>query len=138
MSWDSLKSLPSHPRRVFLLDGSGALLSVVALMAVVIPLQPSFGLPLGLLRALASVATVLAAYSLCCSLGLRKNFRPFLLGIASANTAYCLVTMSALAWHRLEITGLCLLYFSLETLVIAALVALELETARRVPSPTRS
>lgn len=115
-----------------MLDGCGALLSVLALVGVVIPFQPHFGLPSSLLWTFASVATGLAAYSLSCSQLLRDGFRPYLAGIACANSAYCLATISALLWHREAVTALAVIYFSLEAAIIAALVALEVETIRRL------
>ena len=129
---ETLRVLSSQPRRVFLLDGLGALVSTLALVAVVIPLQPYFGLPRDLLWKFASVAAVFSAYSLTCAQVLRENFRPFMAVIALSNSVYSLATMGSLYSHRVAVTPLCVLYFMLEVMIVAALVSLEIRTIRRV------
>ncbi len=126
----SLKMLLANPAKLFLLDGLGAVLSTILLWAWVIPFQPSIGMPLETLRIFASIAPVLAVYSLTCY-RLVKNYRPYLTVIATANSAYCLATLVSLLWHRKSMTVLGTAYFLLEILVVSLLVNLEYRAARR-------
>lgn len=116
-------------RRLFLVDGIGALTSAVMLGLVLTTWEPFFGMPSRVLVPLALAAVVFAAYSLTCH---RRNLGPpFLLGIAMANTAYCGVTLALVVAHRASLTTLGLAYFVGEVLVILALVAAEFDAVRR-------
>lgn len=116
----------NHPRRLFLLDGIGALISAVLLTQL-----PGLGLPAATIRTLAGLASVCAAYSLTCAqfvtLG---NYRPYLAAVALANTGYCVVTLGTLVRHRASVTPLGVTYLLLEILVISLLVCLEFRAVR--------
>lgn len=120
---------PASVRRLFLVDGIGALASAVMLGLVLTTWEPVFGMPSRVLVPLALVAVAFAAYSLTCH---RKNVGPdFLLGIAVANTLYCGVTLALVLAHRTSLTWLGLAYFVGEVLVILGLVAVEFNAVRQ-------
>lgn len=126
-----LTTLPSRPRTLFLVDGLGALLSLVLLLGLLLPNHKALGLPEPLLQLFAIIAAALSAYSLTCSRLAPSNHRPLMAILATANASYCLLTLSALYLRRQRVTPLGLLYFTGEVAIIAGLVFLEIASARR-------
>jgi FtsH-binding integral membrane protein len=120
-------------RRLFLVDGIGALTSAVMLGLVLTTLEPVFGMPSRVLVPLAIVAGLFAVYSLACH---RMNLGPaFLQGIAVANSVYCGVTLALVVAYRDSLTWLGIAYFAGEILVILGLVAAEFNAARGASRP---
>jgi len=124
-------ALLDHPRRVFLLDGCGALLTCAGLLLVLLPFERHFGLPAGVLQPLAAVALVFALYSFGCWASFRHVGPGFLVGIALANAAYCVVSGALVLMHRAAVTPLGFAYFSAEAVILCLVVTLELKTAAR-------
>lgn len=114
------------PRRLFLTDAVGALLTAALLAGVVARWARVFGMPTRVLYPLAAVACVMAAYSLVCSVALRGDWRPWLLAIAIANIVYGAVTLAFVAVHYGELTRVGVSYFVLEGAVLAGVVWVEL------------
>lgn len=128
-----LRFLSSRPRWVFLLDGCGALLTGALLLCLLAPFERQFGMPVEVVTPLAYVAGGFAVYSLSCWALFPKvasRRRVLLSIIALANSAYCVTTLAMVVAYRARITPLGVAYFVGESLVVAAIVALELATAR--------
>jgi hypothetical protein len=135
---DFVRALPDQPRRVFLLDGCGALLTLAGVLLVLGPFASHFGLTPAALRPLALGAGALATYSFGCRAAfprLEARVRFFLIALALGNAAYCVATWGLLFTLRAEVTPLALAWFGGETAVVALVVALELATARRQRRP---
>ncbi len=129
-----VRALTSNPRRVFLLDGCGALLTGALLLLVLMPLERHFGVPADVLRPLAFAAGAFALYSLGCFAAFSRigpRYRPFVAAIAVANTVYCATTWGILVAHRERVTTLAFAYFAVESAVVAAVVAIELAAVRQ-------
>jgi predicted membrane-bound spermidine synthase len=118
----------AHPRRLFLFDGLGALLTAGLLALVLAPREPLFGMPRPVLHILALVALIFSAYSLTAFFLVKRPWRPFLLAIAGANLAYCLVTLGLAVHFSEQLTVWGWSYFLGEALVVFALVAFEAAT----------
>lgn len=112
------------PRLLLLVDGLGALLSALLLVAL-----PQLGIPAHTLRRLALAATVMASYSLTCCLTHRTG-RIYLGAIATANAVYCLTTIAVVIWHRTTLTPFGFLYFLGEIIIISQLIRLEYRGGR--------
>lgn len=123
-----LQHLIQHPRKVFLLDGLGALLSAIMLGGVLTAIQPLIGLPSKTLYGLAGVAGLFCLYSLTCYRLNLRNWRPFLMIIAAANTLYGLLSLLLVIDALHEITALGLTYFILEVIILAVVVYIEVKT----------
>jgi hypothetical protein len=108
---------------LFLIDGIGALISIL-LLGFILPLWSNF---LGVspidLSVLASIACVLALYSCACFVGKVQN-KAFLKIVAIANISYCLLTFIWL-WYMPQITLWGILYFVGEIVVIMTLATIE-------------
>ncbi len=119
-------NLLAAPRKIFLVDGAGALISALMLGAVLAPLHPFTGLPSTTLYLLSAVAVVFAAYSFTCYFRIKDQWRPYLLVIAVANILYGLFTAGLLIRFSSSLTMPGMIYFIGELLVIGSLVCLEI------------
>lgn len=116
---------------IFLLDGCGALLTVVSISAILAPFEVYFGMPRPVLYLLSAIAAVYAVYSLVCHVYKPKNKSLYLRIIAVANALYCVLTLGLVCYYYEKLTFLCIAYFLGECLIIAALVYIELGIASR-------
>jgi hypothetical protein len=116
-------------RQLFLIDALGAAVTA-AMLGVLLPaLEAELGIPPPVLAPLSYAALGLCVYSAVCFA--RRARPPFLLVVAAANTAYCLVTLGLVGtlWNRLTPLGVA--YFLGEVVVILGLVGIEVHVARR-------
>lgn len=118
------------PKRLFLLDGIGALITATLLIVLLSNFESTFGVPPTLLNALAGIAIVFGIYSLTCYFKLRDHWQPFLRAIAIGNLSYCVLTVFLLVVFGHEITVFGVAYFLAEILIILLLAASELVTVR--------
>lgn len=123
-----LQNLISKPRKVFLLDGFGALLSAILLAIVIAPNETLFGVPLITANGLAIPAICFTIYSLGCYTLNPKSWATYLLIIATANLLYCCLTIYILFSQSLSTTLLGKAYFMIEIVTILCVVAIELLT----------
>jgi hypothetical protein len=122
----NIQSFQSNPKRLFLIDGLGALLTAVLLSEVLARFENWFGMPLKTLYFLAFLALVCAIYSLSCYFWAVRNEGFFLKGIAIANLMYCCLTIGLVIALRSTLTLLGITYFVGEVGVISVLLFIEL------------
>jgi nucleoside recognition membrane protein YjiH len=122
-----INSLPS--RKLFLIDGFGAVLSAILLGLVLTSFKPWFGMPVKVLYILASLAVLFALYSFSCFLLNPRNWKPFLKVIAFINLGYYCLTLGLVYLYFADLTSLGLAYFLIEVLIVFVLAAVELNTA---------
>ncbi len=116
------------PKRLFLADGLGGMLSALLLGVVLVRFQTTFGMPREVLYFLACLACMYAVFSLLSYWRTKTNWRPYMQGIAIANLLYCCLTIGLVMYHRQALTELGVTYFLLEVVVILGLVIMELKT----------
>lgn len=119
------------PKRIFLVDGVGALITATTLVAILGQFESTFGMPQRAIYFLAAIAVSFAIYSLACYFKLPSNWPPFLRTIAIANLSYCILTLVLISVFRNEITTLGIAYFAAEIIVVSTLAIYELITAHR-------
>jgi len=122
-----INELISNPRRLFLVDGIGALVTALSLSLVLANFESIFGMPRQTLYILSIPAAIYFLYSFLCYSRLTKNWRPYLIVIATANIVYCLFSITMMYYHFQELTALGLTYFVGEIIIIITLVAIELK-----------
>ncbi len=116
-----------QPKKIFLVDCLGALLSAISL-GIILPLFDSFfGLPQSILYSLAIIALIFGMYSLVCYLIAVKIWRIWLLIIALANTLYALLSIVILFIFSQYLTFFDGLYFIIELVILTLLIVLELK-----------
>jgi len=118
----------SNPKRLFLIDGSGAFLTAFLLGVVLTRFEGDFGMPRKILYALSMLACFYAVYSMACYFWVGKNWRLFLKAIAIANLIYCCLTLGLIISFYQSLTMLGFIYFTGELLVIGGLICIELLT----------
>ncbi len=123
-----------HPKRLFLIDGLGALLSAFLLGVVLVQLESIFGIPAKALYILAFLPCIFAIYDFYCYLRVKKNQRYFLTAIALMNLMYCFVSIGVAFQHHQKITASGWVYIILEISILIVLISIELKTASKLAS----
>lgn len=134
-------TLAAHPRRLFLLDGAGALVTAGAVGLGLPSLGPHLvGMDAAVLRALAAAACAVAVWSLAWAALAPRRWPWGLYGTALMNAGYCAVTAACLWRFRAALRPLDWIYFPGEIALVAALAAVEWRVAasgRRRERPGR-
>jgi hypothetical protein len=120
-----INQLIAHPKRIFLIDGLGAMLSAVLLIAVLARFEDLFGMPQKTLSFLSGIASFFAVYSISCSFFVIEKWKVYLKVILLANTSYCLLTIGVLLYFSQSLTILGLVYFLAEIGVVGILIWIE-------------
>lgn len=94
----------ANPRKLFLIDGLGALLSAFLLGVVLVELEAFFGIPRATLYFLALLPCLFAIYDVYCYRKMDEDIRPFLWGIGIMNISYCLLSIGLAIYHYQSIT----------------------------------
>lgn len=116
-------------KKLFLIDGLGALVTALLLSQVLARFESVFGMPREILWVLAGIAGCFAVYSFLCHLFIEENGQPYLKGIAVANTVYCITTLGLVIYLNESLTYLGIAYFIGEIFIILILVRLEFNVA---------
>lgn len=119
-----ISTLTSNRKRLFFVDGIGAILSAL-LLTVLAQYESISRMPQHVLYPLAAIACVFAIYSISCYYSVRNNHKPFLRTIAIANLLYCCITLILVAVFFQQLTMAGLLYFVFEIIIICSLVYIE-------------
>lgn len=120
------------PRRVFLIDALGALLTALSLSFVLVPLETYFGMPDSSLYLLSAIAFCLFIYSLSCYKFVKSHFKPFLATLVVINSLYCFISIGFVLKAYTLLTSLGKAYFLLEIIIIATLIRVEWKTYRHL------
>lgn len=126
-----INQLHLDPKKLFLLDSLGALLTAFLLGVVLVQFEPIFGMPAKTLYVLSFIACLFAIYSFFCYWRIPANWRPYLRAIAIANLIYCCITFTLIFYCYQELTTLGVLYFLGEIIIIIALSSFEWWTAKK-------
>ncbi len=128
MFQQALKRIALNPKRLFLIDSLGALLSAILYSAVLARFESIFGMPQNVLYGLSFLAGAYAIYSCICYFSNLEKWRPYLKIIAIANLLHCCLTIGLVfsCYQKLTILGLC--YFAGELIIVMSLAVVELKT----------
>jgi hypothetical protein len=124
----SVNQFISNPKKVFLLDAAGALLTTLSLSVVLVQLRSYFGMPIDTLYLLSGVAFLFFIYSLSCHFLCKENWRSFLVGIIVLNTLYGTLSIAMLVIHSAILTTADYVYFVIELIAIGFIIFLECKT----------
>lgn len=126
-----LQKLSANPRRIFLIDGAGAVLTAFLLCVVQASFESFFGMPAQVLYVLGAVAAVFAVYSFSCYCWLKRSHRSFLAAIIIANLLYAVLSLGLVIYYFPQLSNWGLLYFAGEIIVILVLVSIEYRCLKR-------
>lgn len=121
-----------NPKKLFQIDGFGAVLSAVLLGVVLVKLEKYFGIPKPTLFLLASIPCLFALYDFYCFTSNDKNIATLLKGIAIANIVYSVLSIGLAIYHFNTITFLGWMYIIGEIMIVTAMAILELNVANRL------
>lgn len=119
-------------KKIFLIDGFGAILSAFLLGVVLVRLERHFGIPSSVLYFLAVFPIFFAIYDFYCFSQVSYKRGQFLKGIAVANLLYCCLSLGVMFYHIETITSLGWTYILVEILIVIFLASVELITAKRL------
>ena len=116
-------------KRLFLIDGLGAIVSAILLGIVLVKLHPLFGIPIPTLYVLAALPCLFFVYDFCCYFLVEMNLGLFLKAIAIINLLYCCLSFGLAIYHHQELTLLGWAYILLEIVIVIILAIYELRVA---------
>lgn len=121
-----------NPKKLFIIDGLGAILSAFLLGVVLVGFESIFGIPKSTLYCLAFFPCLFAIYDFYCFFMDGNNISLQLKGIAILNLLYCCLSVGLIIYHHHRITKYGWAYLMIEIIIVLALAYYELKTARRV------
>ncbi|MDX8553835.1 hypothetical protein MK851_09410 [Tenacibaculum sp. 1B UA] len=126
-----LKSLTLNPKKLFLIDGLGAVLSAFLLGVILVNLESIIGIAPSTLYLLAVLPIFFAVYDFYSYQKIHNELKPFLKGIAILNLLYCCLSIGAAFYHYKTITSIGWIYILVEVSIIIILSIIELTIAKR-------
>lgn len=122
------------PRKLFVVDASGATLSAVLLGVVLVKLEHLFGIPRQTLYLLALFPCLFALYDFYCILKEKFSTGAFLQGIALLNLFYSFLSLGLCLCHTEVITPLGWTYIVLEISIVTTLAHVEYRVGKALNS----
>ena len=124
-----INKFSQNPGKLFLIDGSGAMLTAFLLFGILRSFNDYFSMPATTLIFLSLSALIFCLYDVICFLVLKANWAPYLMTISIANFLYSVFTAGLLIFHYSILTFLDLTYFITEIGSISLIASVELKTA---------
>ncbi|WP_281637986.1 hypothetical protein [Flavobacterium marginilacus] len=126
-----IKQLAKTPKKIFLIDASGAFLTAFLLFAVLKTWHEYIGIPIKTITVLSIIALVFSIYSaLCFAFFNTKKWKRYLKIIAVSNLLYCCLTFGLLIYNFTRLSVIGIIYFGGEIVIICMLIYLELTTLK--------
>jgi hypothetical protein len=116
-------------KKLFLIDGTGAMVSALLLSLVLANFEAFFGMPKFVLYILSLIAFAFSLNSFANFITIPANPAIRLKLVAIANAAYCCLVAGLLIYYYQQLTLYGLLYFVAEKTIVLVLVYIELKTA---------
>ena len=132
-----LENINSNPRKLFLIDGLGALFSAFMLGIVLVKWENVFGIPSSALYVLATFPILFAAFDFYSYQKKNANLSKLLKIIAISNLLYCCLSIGFAVYHIDTVTVLGWLYIIVEVLIVLMLSVFELKTAKKLDNDIR-
>ena len=128
----TIEKFELNPKKLFLIDGIGAILSAFLLGFVLVRLEIFFGIPIPTLYFLATFPIFFAFYDFYCYRKKLDKLGQLLKGIAVLNILYCCLSLGFVLYHFETITSLGITYILLEIIIVFFLAILEIRVAKRL------
>jgi hypothetical protein len=122
----------NNPRKLFLVDGLGAIVSAVLLGVVLVEFDQIFGIPKPVLYFLAILPCLFAVYDFYCLVTKQLRFAALLKAIAIMNICYSCLSIGLAIYHYKAITGFGWIFIILENVTVIALANLEFRVAKEL------
>ena len=126
-----INNLEKNPKKLFLIDGMGAVTSAFMLGIVLVRFEYFFGIPSNVLHFLAGVPICYLAYDIYSYFKGDHNIGFLLKGIAIMNILYCCVSL-LLAFNHIEtITIWGWIYIVIEIIILVILAGIQFNVAKK-------
>lgn len=125
-------SFTKEPKKLFIADGIGAVVSTFLLGFVLVKLEKYIGVPVSTLYLLAALPVFFAIYDFLCFKYVEKDVGHFLIGIAVINILYCCLSIGFAIHHYETITGLGWTYIIIEIIVVIVIAVIELKVGKQI------
>ena len=128
---DLITKAELNPKKLFLIDGFGAILSAFLLGVVLVKFEEIFGIPTSVLYFLATIPIFFVIYDVFCY---QKHLKIGLLlkGIAVLNMLYCCISIGLISYHFSSITILGWTYIIVEIILVSFLAMIEFRVGKRI------
>lgn len=120
----------NNPKKLFLIDGCGAILSAIILGIIMPQFVTLFGIPKSTLYFLATLPCLFAIYDFYCYFKINKNFKKYIKAIAYVNIIYCCLSILLAIHHIQVITNLGWVYIIIEILIVFMLAMIEIHALK--------
>jgi len=127
-----IKKYESSPRKLFLIDGFGAILSSFLLGVVLVKFERYIGIPASTLYLLASLPIFFASYDFYCFRKKNANYGALLKGISIINFLYCFLSIGFSFYHLETITATGWAYILIEVLIVMFIATIEFKVAKKL------
>ena len=121
-----------NPKRLFLIDGIGAILSAFLLGVILVKLEYLFGIPKLTLYSLAAFPVFFALFDFYSYQKDHTKLNTFLKRIAFMNLLYCILSIGLAVFHYQTITTLGWAYIITEILIIMILTIIEFKVSKKL------
>ena len=120
-----------NPKKLFLIDAFGAILSAFLLGVVLVKFEEIFGIPTSVLYFLATIPILFVIYDVFCY---QKHLKIGLLlkGVAVLNILYCCISIGLISYHFSTITILGWTYIIVESILVSCLAMIEFRVGKRI------
>ena len=128
---DLITKAELNPKKLFLIDGFGAILSAFLLGVVLVKFEEIFGIPTSVLYFLATIPIFFVIYDVFCY---QKHLKIGILlkGIAVLNILYCCISIGLISCHFSSITILGWTYIIVEIILVSFLAMIEFRVGRKI------
>lgn len=127
-----IQKLSAKPRAIFLIDGLGALTSLILLFGVLRNYHEYIGLPQQILTYLSVFALCLFIFSASCYFFLKSHWSFFIKLLSFGNISYCIFSISILIYFYKSLTSIGISYFIIEKVIVLGLAYFELKLSASV------
>ncbi len=117
--------IADDPRRIFLIDAAGAMVSALLLGVVLVRWQSVVGIPHQALYLLAAMPCCFVLYDLLSCVIAGDQWRRYLRGIAVVNMGYCVFSLGMAAYHADQVLVLGWIYIVIEIFIVGGLAFAE-------------
>jgi len=129
---DIISKAELYPKKLFLIDGFGAILSAFLLGVVLVTFEEIFGIPPSVLSYLAIIPIFFLVYDVYCYRSEHLKTGLFLKGIAILNLIYCCFSIGLVSYHFNTITYFGWAYVVLEIIIVIFLAKVEFSVGSKI------
>ncbi|MCF2875710.1 MULTISPECIES: hypothetical protein [unclassified Tenacibaculum] len=120
-----LTNIQQNPKKLFLIDGFGAILSAFMLGVILVRFEALFGIPSSALYILAIIPLFFTLYDIYSFKQKHSKTNVLLKGIAILNLLYCCISLGFAFYHFNSITYIGWSYILIEITIILLLAFIE-------------